>query len=135
MRNFALVILLAALPAFAAEIECAKRVSNERTEGGLIQTWPHLNVSVSYHECSSRGGSGYCKDGIELLAYDHQVCFHDVDVNVDCSTFESAGEVRVDCRNGVSLHFEMENGEGRIMCMEQGRVRKTWHVGACHSKA
>jgi hypothetical protein len=133
---YALLFVLCSNSAFAFDMECSRRVSPERIEGGRISTWPHIWVETSFHECKKSGDMEMCVGGMsDLIANDQSVCFRAVDVNQDCVVNEGDSSLDINCANNVSMGFSVDsNSMGKITCMENGRLRKTWDIGLCSKK-
>lgn len=128
-----IVIALCASSAFAVDFECKNQVSATRTEGARISSWPYFMVIISFNECTIGDNSGQCSAGMEQIANPYQVCYTDVNVNQDCLINETASSVKVACNNGSTMNFEIDASSfGKITCLENGTIRKTWNVGTCN---
>ena len=131
-----LLVLVMANTSLAKDFECSKKVSDTRTEGAFISSYPYLNVSTGFRDCQSSGGMGSCSAGIlDLIADDYRVCFQSVRTQKDCTVNEGPTSLEITCANGYILSFSMGDGSnGQIVCSEKGVPRKTWDVGSCKAK-
>jgi hypothetical protein len=70
---------------------------------------------------------------LEQIASAYNVCAHPS--AQACKIQETQAEIFVDCPNGISLRFELDDSlNGTITCYQNGAVSKTWSAGACEKK-
>lgn len=133
---FSLLIIVMTNTALANDFECSKKISDTRTEGAYISSFPYISIFNSFSECISAGSMEHCSRGVlDLIADDHSVCFQSIDAKSDCSIHQTITSLEIACSNGYTLAFAMDNNSnGKIECLQNGIPRKTWDVGSCKAK-
>lgn len=141
MRSLGLALLLISLgsSAFAAELECARRVSDSRTLFALIETRPIMRIQTGREDCVGRKGFEFCviKRDAAIMS-STSVCDHEVNQRLDCETERWTEGFRTEvvetrCVRGIRARLEVSrSGRGKLTCIRRGRVEKTLPLGECY---
>ncbi len=131
-----LAILFTANVSYAAVFKCTNQVTPLRTEFAYVETWPHMQLSTSFEECTE--GGGLCMAGpLDEIVSDKSVCFQFLNLENDCNIFESNvpgyPKLEVNCNGNANvLMFDTDAGNhGKAVCYENMVMKKTWDLGTC----
>ncbi len=139
MRLIGLLIFATFLSqAQAADLECARRVSANRTHFALINVWPLMNVQTGREDCTGVPGFQFCvTNRDEALVDRDSVCGHRMNQRRDCENREWregwTHVIEARCARGVRARIEVRrDGQGKLTCTRRGAVEKTVRLGECN---
>lgn len=137
--GLALFIMSLGSSAFAADLECVRRVSDKRVNFAIIDMWPIMHVQTGREDCVGSSGFQFCVVNRDPAIMDsNTVCDHQVNQRSDCETEQWTEGFRTEvietrCIRGIRARLEVSrSGQGKLTCIRRGRVEKTLRLGECY---
>ncbi len=116
--------------------ECERSVSPTQTQGASA-VWGAgaLDIGLTRREFQDFGeGVTAYTESLDRQAYAVGVCGVEFDPRANCESLSLPQGLKLNCTNGVSFQFAVENDQGQMTCWRHGRVVAEWQVGRCSHK-